>query len=170
MPSAIKAYVRIVEAVNRTVGLVVMWGIFLLMGILLYSSLSRTLFDVPINWAVEMAQFSMAAYYLLGGAFSMQEDAHVRMDLLYGRWSQKRQAFADSLTAFFIVFYLAFLLYGGFSSTQYAIEYDQKHYSAWAPPLAPVKIIMTIGIALMLLQAIALFFKDLARARGQSLS
>ena len=162
MPSAIKAYVRIVEAVNRTVGLVVMWGIFLLMGILLYSSLSRTLFDVPINWAVEMAQFSMAAYYLL--------DAHVRMDLLYGRWSQKRQAFADSLTAFFIVFYLAFLLYGGFSSTQYAIEYDQKHYSAWAPPLAPVKIIMVIGIALTFLQATSIFFKDLALALGRPIA
>ena len=64
---------------------------------------------------------------------------------------------------------MAVLLFGGISSTQYAIEYGQKNYSTWAPPLAPIKIIMCIGIALMLLQGIATLFKDLAAARGKPL-
>lgn len=89
------------------------------------------------------------------------------MDIFYGRWSLKRRAFTDSITAFCLVFYLVFLLVGGISSTQYAIEYGQKNYSSWAPPLTPIKIIMTVGILLMLLQAISMFFKDLARARGE---
>ncbi|NQD93378.1 TRAP transporter small permease, partial [Pseudomonas sp. CrR25] len=42
-------------------------------------------------------------------------------------------------------------------------------YSAWSPRMAPIKIIMTIGVALMLLQTIATFFKDLATARGETL-
>ena len=62
------------------------------------------------------------------------------------------------------------LLYGGYSSTEYALEYGQKNYSAWGPPKAPIKIIMTVGIFLMLLQTIAIFFRDIATARGKSIS
>lgn len=147
-----------------------MYLIFVMMGILLFSTISRTVFDVPHIWVIEMAQFTMAAYYLLGGGYSMQLDAHVRMDVLYDKWSPKRRAFTDSITAFSLVFYLVFLLYGGISSTEYALQYGQKNYSSWAPPMAPIKIIMTIGIFLMLLQAIAVFFRDLATVRGKSLT
>ena len=141
-----------------------------MMGVLLFSSTSRTFFNVSYIWIVEMAQFLLAAYYLLGGGYSMQLDSHVRMDLLYSRWSPRGAALADALTAVFLIFYLVFLLIGGISSTQYALEYGQKNYSSWAPPLAPIKIVMTIGITLMLLQVVAVFFKDLAKARGEPLS
>jgi len=167
LPKAARTYVKYADAVNRTVGKFAMYLVFAMMGILLYSALSRTLFDSPVIWAVEMAQMTMAAYYLLGGGYSMQLGSHVRMDLLYGQWSPKRQAFTDSITAFCLIFYLIILLYGGISSTQYAIEYGQKNYSVWAPPMAPIKVVMTFGIFLMLLQAISIFFKDLARARGK---
>jgi TRAP-type mannitol/chloroaromatic compound transport system permease small subunit len=147
-----------------------MYFIFLLMGMLLLASISRGFFDVSYIWSVEMAQFVLAAYYLLGGGYSMQLDSHVRMDLLYSRWSPRKQGLADALTSGFLIFYLVFLLIGGISSTLYAITYGQKNYSSWAPPLAPIKIIMTIGIALMLLQVIAVFFKDVAKARGEPLA
>lgn len=169
VPRAIRAYVRGIDAVSRVVGRLTMLLIFVLMGILLFSSTSRTFFNTSHIWAVEMTQFMLVAYYLLGGGYSMQLDSHVRMDLLYSRWSPRKQALADALTSGFLLFYLVFLLVGGISSTIYAIEYGQKNYSSWAPPLAPIKIIMTIGIALMLLQALAVFFKDVAKARGEPL-
>jgi TRAP-type mannitol/chloroaromatic compound transport system permease small subunit len=125
--------------------------------------------DISYIWSVEMAQFMLTAYYILGGGYSMQLDSHVRMDLFYSRWSPRKQALADALTSGFLIFYIAFLLVGGISGTIYAIEYNQKNYSSWAPPLAPIKIIMCIGITLMLLQVIAVFFKDLARARGEEI-
>lgn len=167
VPKIIKNYVRFVEAINRTVGKAAMYLIFMMMGILLFSVISRGVFNVPHIWVVEMAQFTMAAYYLLGGGYSMIMDSHVRVDVFYSRWSVKRRAFTDSITAFCLIFYLIFLLYGGLSSTQYALEYGQKNYSSWGPPLAPIKIIMVIGIVLMLLQAIATFFKDFATFRGK---
>jgi TRAP-type mannitol/chloroaromatic compound transport system permease small subunit len=170
MPKAVKIYVRYVDAVNRVVGWAMMYFIFVMMGILLLSSISRTFFDVSYIWIVEMAQFTMAAYYILGGGYSMQLQSHVRMDLVYGRWSPKGRAIADCITSFFLLFYLVFLLVGGVSSTQYALQYNQVNYSAWAPPLAPIKIIMCIGIVLMLLQSIAVFFKDLAVVRGEPLA
>jgi TRAP-type mannitol/chloroaromatic compound transport system permease small subunit len=170
MPKPIRTYVRCVEAVNRVIGRLVMYLIFAMMGVLLFSSGSRTFFNTSHIWIVETAQFMLAAYYLLGGGYSMQLDSHVRMDLLYSRWSPRTRALVDALTIGFLIFYLVFLLVGGISSTQYALEYGQKNYSSWAPPLAPIKIIMTIGIALMLLQASATFFKDLAAARGEPLA
>lgn len=170
MPRAVVAYVRAVEAVNRAVGRFAMYIILMMMGVLLFSSTSRAFFGVSYIWIVEIAQFLLAAYYLLGGGYSMQLGAHVRMDLIYGRWSPKWQAVADSLTSFFLVFYLVVLLIGAISSTHYAIAYGQKNYSSWAPPLAPIKIVMSIGIVLMLLQSLAMFFRDLATARGKPLA
>jgi TRAP-type mannitol/chloroaromatic compound transport system permease small subunit len=169
MPRIIRAYVRYVDAMNRAIGTVVMYLVFLMMGVLLFGSLSRYVFNVPFLWIIEMAQFLMAAYYLLGGGYSMQLDAHVRMDVLYERWRPRTRAFWDSLTAFCLVFYLIFLVRGGMSSTAYAIKYGQTNYSAWAPPMAPIKAIMTVGIVLMLLQAISTFFKDLAAFTGREL-
>ncbi len=87
MPKAIRLYVQAIDAVNRRVGRLVMYMIFLMMGLLLFSSITRTFFDLSFIWIVEMAQFMMAAYYLLGGGYSMQLDAHVRMDLAYGALS-----------------------------------------------------------------------------------
>lgn len=168
MPKAVRAFVRYVEVVNRTVGRFAMYMIFIMMGVLLFSSISRGVFDVSHIWVVEMAQMTMAAYYILGGAYSMQLDSHVRMDLLYGKWSLRTRAIVDLITGCCLMFYLVFLLYGGLSSTQYAIEYGQKNYSAWAPPMAPIKVVMTFGIAMMLLQVLATFFKDLETAKGES--
>ena len=170
MPAAIRLYVRYVDMLCRLVGRFAMYLLFVMMGILLFSVISRTAFDRPHIWVVEMTQFTMAAYYLLGGGYSMLQDAHVRVDVFYGRWTPKRRAFADSITAFCLVFYLVFLLYGGYSSTEYALQYGQKNYSAWAPPLAPIKIIMSFGIFLMLMQALSMFFKDLARACGKEIA
>jgi TRAP-type mannitol/chloroaromatic compound transport system permease small subunit len=170
MPKAVKIYVQYIDAANKAVGKFSMYLVFAMMGILLFESISRTIFNLPHIWVVEMAQFIMAAYYLLGGGYSMILDGHVRMDLLYGRWSAKRQALADVLTAPLLIFYLVFLLIGAYSAVKYAITYGQVNYTPWGPPLAPIKIAMTIGIVLMLLQVIAIFFRDLAKAKGETLT
>jgi TRAP-type mannitol/chloroaromatic compound transport system permease small subunit len=169
MPKPIRLYVQYVEAVNRVVGRAAMYLVLAMMLGLMFVSGSRAFFGVSYIWAVEMAQFALAAYYLLGGGYSMQLQGHVRMDLFYSRWSPRGRAIADTLTVCCLIFYLVVLLIGGISGTIYALEYGQKNYSSWAPPLAPIKIIMCIGIAMMLLQAIALFFKDLAKATGRPL-
>ena len=76
----------------------------------------------------------------------------------------------DAITILFVIFYLVVLFLGGISATDYAIVYQQKNYSSWAPLLWPIKVVMTIGIFLMLLQAIATFFKDVAEARGKPIA
>jgi TRAP-type mannitol/chloroaromatic compound transport system permease small subunit len=166
MPEVLQTYVRIVDGFNRRVGRIVMYGVFVMMGILLYSSISKTMF-LPAHWTLEMAQFVMAGYYLLGGAYSLQLDSHVRMDLLYGRWSPRSKAIVDVVTIFMLFVYLYFLLYGGISSTAYALKFGETSYSSWSPYMAPVKIVMVIGIGLTFLQATSIFIKDLAIAIGR---
>ena len=169
MPKAIKVFVRSVDKLNTVVGIFSMYLVFMMIGILLYEPIARNLFGISSIWAVEMAQFTMAAYYLLGGGFSMILKGHVRMDLLYGRWSERKKAKVDAITSVFLIFYLVFLLIGAYSSIEYAVMYGQKNRSAWAPYMAPIKIIMGTGVLLMLLQAIATFFKDIAKARGEKI-
>ena len=169
MPDVLKTYVRVVDRFNRGVGRVTMYLIFVMMGILLWSSMSKAFF-LPSLWTLEMAQFVMSAYFLLGGAYSLQLDSHVGMDLAYGRWSPRTKAIVDVVTIFMLFTYLFFLLYGGISSTNYAIQYSETSYSSWSPYMAPIKIVMVIGIFLTLLQATSIFIKDLAVALGRPLT
>ena len=169
MPNALKSYVRCVEAVNRRVGRAAMYLVFAMAAILFWSSLSKAFF-VPSLWTLEMAQFAMVAYYLLGGPYSLQLDQHVRMDIVYSTWTPRTKAWMNTFTVLFLLVYLVLLLYGGLSSTQYALEYGERSYSSWRPYMAPIKIIACIGITLMLLQAVAVLLKDIATLRGEDLS
>lgn len=169
MIAALKGYVRVVDAINYRLGRIVMYGIFVMVAILLWSSISKT-FSVPSLWTLEMAQFAMVAYYILGGPYSLQLGSNVRMDLLYGEWSDRRKAGTDAITVLFLIFYLAILLWGGIDSTIYSFKYGgERSPTAWRPYLWPIKVIMITGIALMLLQAISELFKDILRLSGQDM-
>lgn len=170
MPRPIVFFVRYVDRFNGWVGRFAMYLFFVLAAILLWSTISRLILGTPVNWALEMSQFVLSAYYLLGGAYSLQLNGHVRMDLFYSRLNAKQRAVTDAFTAIFVIFYLIVLFWGGISSTNYAIVYNQKNYTAWSPVLWPIKVVMTIGIFLMLLQFISNFFKDVAEVRGRPIA
>jgi len=89
------------------------------------------------------------------------------MDLLYGSWSDRTKTLFDIVTIFFLLFYLVLLLDGGIASALYALQYKEVLPSLWRPALAPIKIIMCIGIFLMLLQATATLVKDIAKLKGE---
>ena len=184
---ALLAFSRAVDGMNRVIGLVVMYGVFVLMGILLWSSISKTFF-LPSLWTLEMAQFAMVSYYMLGGPYALLAGGHVRMDLFYGSWSLRRKATIDVITVLFLIFYLGVLLYGALGSTAYSLGYwgrapieffaglvtgaeevgrMERSSTAWRPYIWPVKAIMIVGLFLMLLQALSELIKDIARATGR---
>jgi TRAP-type mannitol/chloroaromatic compound transport system permease small subunit len=168
VPEAVKTYVRIVDSISRYTGLVAMYIIFVMIGILTYASIMKVFFH-PSLWTVEMAQFVMVAYFALGGAYTLKEGDHVRMDLLYSGFTMRGRARSDLFTSFVLVGFLVVLQIGGISSLIYAIGYGERSFSAWAPLMWPVKVMLNIGIFLTLLQAVALFFRDLATLRGEPL-
>jgi len=163
------SYVRVVDAVNYRIGRVMMYGIFVMMAILLWSSASKTFFS-PSLWTLEVAQFAMVAYYMLGGPYSIQMGSNVRMDLIYGSWSDHKKAQIDAMTVLFLIVYLIFLLWGGWESLMYSLKYGgERSSSVWRPYMWPIKSIMVFGIFLMLLQAISEFCKDILRIRGHDM-
>ena len=141
--------------------------VFVMIGILLWSSISKTFF-LPSLWTLEVAQFAMVAYYIMGGPYSIQLGSNVRMDLFYGAWSDRRKAWFDAFTVLFLIFYLGVLLYGAIDSTSYSLQYNERSPTAWRPYLWPIKILMCIGITLMLLQAVSELFKDVIRLKEES--
>lgn len=198
MLSAMRLYIRAVDGFNRRLGRLIMFGIFVMIGILLWSSISKTFF-LPSLWTLELAQFAMVAYYILGGPYSIQLGSNVRMDLFYASWSLRKRAWVDAFTVFLLIFYLAVLLYGGLGSTAYSlgyfgsepfvffkdlivafvtggpeaasevIGYIERSPTAWRPYLWPIKFIMIFGFFLMLLQAVSELFKDIVRIRGEEI-
>lgn len=183
------SFSRFVDRINRGLGLVVMYGVFVLMGVLLWSSISKTFF-LPSLWTLELAQYAMVAYYMLGGPYSILMGANVRMDLFYGNWSLRRKATIDCFTVLFLIFYLGILLYGALSSTAYSLGYWgtapiefftglvtgsedigrlERSSTAWRPYIWPVKAIMIVGLFLMLLQALSELSKDILRATGHDI-
>lgn len=194
----VRGFVHMVERVNRRLGRIAMYLIFVLIGILLWSSFSKV-FLLPSLWTLEMAQFTMVAYYILGGPYSIQLDANVRMDLFYGSWSPKTKACVDAVVIFCLLYFLAVLLLGAVESIAYSLGHFgpgafaflldlagtfitggkaaaaeqlgflERSPTAWRPYLWPIKLVMIIGIVMMILQALAEFFKDIYRIRGEDI-
>ena len=159
-------FIKYVDAFNYRIGRFAMYGIFLMMGVLLWSSVSKTFFN-PSLWTLEMAQFCMVAYYMLGGPYSIQMGSNVRMDLLYGEWDNHRKAQVDAITIIFLIIYLIFMIWGGWESFMYSLSYGgERSSSIWRPYIWPIKLIMLFGLSLMLLQSISEFFKDILRIKG----
>jgi|TARA_B100000941_G_C28307674_1_gene449832 TRAP-type mannitol/chloroaromatic compound transport system permease small subunit len=169
MPSLIKYYVNIIDYISLKTGRATMYLVFVMMFILILSFVTRNIINIPLIWIIEMAQFVMTGYYLLGGGYSMLTDDHVRMDLIYSKLKDKTKALLDSLTSVFLIFYLVVLLIGSISSLTYTLETNQRLFTAWAPYVWPIKSIMTFGILLMLLQSIAIFFKDIAKVLNREI-
>lgn len=166
MPEILVAYVRAVEAFNRRIGRIVMYLLFALMAVMLYGALSRAVW-VPQSWTDEMGQFLLVGYFMLGGAYAMQLGSAVRMDVFYSNWSDRTRAAVDAVTILTLFVYLGVLLWGGIESTQYALEYGERRRGLWRPYMAPIKIIMVIGIVMMILQCTAFLIRDIARLRGR---
>lgn len=166
MPNWLIAFVKIIDAVNYRIGRLSMYLLFVLSGVLLWSIIAKA-FGRPPLWTQEMAQFTMVSYFVMGGAYSLQLGANVRMDLLYGRWSPRKRAAVDAVTVFAMIFFLGVILWGGIESTAYAFEIGERSRSVWRPYLAPVKIIICLGVFLMILQSVAFLIRDIAYLRGE---
>lgn len=195
MPRPILAYIRAIDGMNRFIGRSAVYLFFVLIGVLLWSTASKVLLT-PSLWTLEMAQFLMVAYFVLGGPYSIQMGSNVRMDLFYAGWSLRTKAWVDAITVIFLLFYLGVLLYGALASTAYSLGYFggeplqflwdlawtfvtegtaaaseklgylERSSSAWRPLLWPIKVVLCFGLLLMVLQVLAEFFRDVARLRG----
>jgi TRAP-type mannitol/chloroaromatic compound transport system permease small subunit len=169
MPRILSNYVRLMDSFTMWAGRVVRFGIMALIAVLLIEASARYIFHVATVWSVETIIFIYGGYFLLGGAFTLLTGGHVRMDILYARWSPRKQAIMNAAFFCFFVIYIGAVLWVCTKHAIISTLMDQHSGSSWGPPLWPIKIVMAVGAAFMLLQGISQFIKNIAVIRGKSL-
>lgn len=169
MPEIIRKYVRLIDRISDYVGYLAASLIFFMGAVLMFDAFTRNVINMPVHWAIELTQFTLAAYYFMGGAISLKNDDHVRMDLFYGSLTTKAKARMDLATVGCLIFFLCVMLAGSISSLEYAIQTGERRFSIWNPSVIPIKSLMVACLVLMLLQAVSLVFKHIATLRGETI-
>ncbi len=169
MPQLIKGYVRLIDRISDYVGYLAASLIFVMGATLILDAVTRNVLNIPIHWAIEFTQFTLAAYYFMGGPITLKNNEHVRMDLWYANLSDRGKAKLDLFTVGCLIFYLGVMLVGSISSLTYAIETGERRFSMWNPSVIPIKALLTLCLVLMLMQALSLVFKHIATLRGETI-
>lgn len=135
--------------------------ILVIISIMLFEIISRYVFNDPTEWVAELSSYIFGSYFFLGGAYILLREGHVRMDILYVKWTEKGKKIADIATFPLFALYVGIVVYGGIGNIQFSLKVNEHSNSLWGPPLAPIKIIMTFGSLLLLIQGISIFIRDI---------
>ncbi|MCO5134109.1 MAG: TRAP transporter small permease subunit [Phyllobacteriaceae bacterium] len=160
---------KFIDRISDYVGYLAATLIFFMGAVLMFDAFTRNVINMPVHWAIELTQFTLAAYYFMGGAITLKNNDHVRMDLFYANLTERGKARLDLLTVGCLIFYLSIMLLGAISSLQYAIETGERRFSIWNPSVIPIKTLMVACLVLMLMQAVSLVFKHIATLRGEAI-
>ena len=109
------------------------------------------------SFSYDMSYYLYAALFMLGGAYALSRGQHVRGDIFYRMWPVKVQASVDLFLYLFAFFpgIIALVSVGAqWAAASWAIG-ERSFTTAAAPPLYPLKTVIPIAGALMLIQGIA---------------
>lgn len=111
-------YVWVVDGFNCGFGCIIMWGVFVMVGILLWLLIFKIFFNF-LFWILEIVQFVMVVYYVFGGLYLIQMGFNVCMDLFYVEWSIEKKVWFDVFIVLLLIFYFCVLFYGVFGLMVY---------------------------------------------------
>lgn len=153
---------RVLDGISEWSGKTVSWLALVLTLILGYEIVMRYVFNAPTKWSFDISYMIGGSYFLLGEAYTLLKGKHVRIDIFYSRFSERKKAVVD------IVFYLVFFfpLWAGLLCTLVPYVYlswitdERSMQGYWMPILYPFKTVMPVGILLFLLQGVAEFMRS----------
>lgn len=161
MPTWLRAPVNAITALNRWIFHATVWLMAVVVPVMIYEVIARYVFNAPTVWGMELAVLLFGPYFLLGGPHLLHLRGHVALDVARQRLSAAWQRRLDLLNFPVIVLFCAILLYYSVPSAWNAFSYRETSFSAWNPPIWPVKAAVPLALALMLLQALAEFVRTL---------
>ena len=131
------------------------------------NAFSRYLFSVSSNAWLEIQWYMFSAMFLLGAPYTLQQNEHVRVDLLYGSLSDRKQEWIDLLGGIFFLMPMAILIawmawpffWGSFVGHE--ISGNAGGLVRW-----PVKLMLPLGFSLLALQGVSEIIKNIAAMRG----
>ena len=156
-----------IDSLNGWIGHFVCYWSIIAVFVYYYEVLARHVFNSPTNWAHESMFLLFGMQYLVAGAFTLREDGHVRVDVLYSHLPKRARAVVDILTSVFFFLFCGALLWTGWVFTMDSIDVWEVSFTEWAIQYWPVKSTMAIGALLILLQGLSKLAKDIRILAGK---
>lgn len=159
MPHWLSVSTAAITAINRALFKAAVWIMAVVVPVMLYEVIARYFFNAPTTWGMELAVLLFGPYFLLGGPYLLHLKGHVALDVVRQRLSPLWQRRMDLVNYPMIVIFCAILLYFSVPSAWSSWEYKETSFSAWNPPVWPIKVFVPLALALMMLQAIIEFLR-----------
>jgi len=157
MDNWLRRFISFIGKMNEQIGHIVAWLTTILMLLVCGDVAMRYIFNTTAAWVMELEWHLFALVFLLGAAYTFQQDRHVRVDLFYDRFSPKDKAWVNLVGVLaFLIPWCLILIYVSF---HYALGSYQIGEGSPNPGGLPYRFIIkssiTVGMSLLLLQALA---------------
>ena len=152
--------IRGIDTVSDWSGRIAAWLVIPLVFVMSWEILVRKVHQ-PTYWAFDLSYMLFGALFMLGTAYTLYRGSHIRTDFLYQTWPVKVQASVDAFC--YLFFFFPGMVIFLWLATDYALVSWQRQelsmQSSWMPPIYPLKAVIPVSIALLLLQGVAEFLK-----------
>ena len=156
-----------IDAVSRKTGEFVAYWSLIAVFFYYYEVMARYVLNSPTNWVHESMFLMFGMQYMLSGAYAYLDDAHVRVDVVYVRLSDRGKAFADIASSVFFFIFVITMLWTGTRFALDAIEVQEVSFTEWGVQYWPVKLAIPVGAALIALQGLSRLVKDILLVTGR---
>jgi TRAP-type mannitol/chloroaromatic compound transport system permease small subunit len=165
--SALRAFLRGIDALSAAAAWLATWAVLLACLVSAGNAITRYTFDIGSNAWLELQWYLFAVIVLFGASKTLRLNGHVRVDVLYGLLTPRRQVWLD-LVCLAIFLMPAALLLTGMSWTLFAESWRIDEVSSNAGGLLrwPVKLILPLGFGLLALQGLAEMVRRAAMLAG----
>jgi len=152
----VQQLLRGVDLLSTLVGKAFAWLIVALMLLVVVEVFKRYALNAPTAWVFDASNMLYGTLFMMGGAYTLAQNGHVRGDFLYGSMPPRRQASIDLVM--FILFFLpgvAALTWSGYDYFHDSLAIREQTFNADPLPVYPFKFIIPLAGSLVLLQGIA---------------
>jgi TRAP-type mannitol/chloroaromatic compound transport system permease small subunit len=158
---------RLIDFVAEWIGRLVMWLVLAAVVISAVNAVMRKLFSLSSNAYLEVQWYLFAAVFMLGAGYVFLHNAHVRIDFISSRLSKRTNAIIDTLGIVIFLIPLCLILID-LSWPFFMRAYESGEMSENAGGLIrwPVIVLIPVGFAILLLQAVSELFKRIAFLAG----
>ncbi|WP_026379161.1 TRAP transporter small permease subunit [Afifella pfennigii] len=156
-----EAYIRFADKVSTWFGKAFAWSILVMSFGVGYEVFVRYVLRDPTAWAFDISYMMYGALFMMGGAYTLSRDGHVRGDVVYRLWRPRTQATVE-LVLYFIFFFpgILALIFAGWKYASRSLGYLEV--SVMSPANVPIfhfKLIIVAAGILLFLQGIAQVFR-----------
>jgi TRAP-type mannitol/chloroaromatic compound transport system permease small subunit len=153
----VQRFLHTIDEISTWAGKAAAWLIILLMGVVCVEVFKRYIMNMPTAWIFDANNMLYGTTFMLCGAYTLAQNAHVRGDFLYSSMKPRMQASLDIVL--YVVFFIpgiAALIYAGYDYAALSWHINEhSNVTADGPPVYHFKSMIPLAGALIMLQGIA---------------